>query len=43
MMMSDINFDDKAYWFQRRIYGGMKGTLRLDTLWGDMLGQVPAD
>ena len=41
MMTSDINFDDKAHWFQRRIYGEMKGTLRLDALWGDMLRQIP--
>jgi S-adenosylmethionine-dependent methyltransferase len=42
MMTNDINFDDKAHWFQRRIYGGMKGTLRLDALWGDILGHLPA-
>jgi hypothetical protein len=42
MMTSDINFDDKAHGFQRRIYGGMKGKLRLDALWGDMLRQILA-
>jgi hypothetical protein len=42
MMTSDINFDDKAHWFQRRIYGGMNVALRLDALWWDMLMQIPA-
>ena len=41
-MTGDYNFDGKAQWFQQRIYGGMKGTLRLDALWGDMLRHIPA-
>jgi S-adenosylmethionine-dependent methyltransferase len=40
-MSSDENFDNKAEWFQRRIYGGLKGRLRLDALWDDMLGHIP--
>ena len=40
MMTSDYNLDDKARWFQSRIYGGVKGALRLDALWGDMLRQI---
>jgi hypothetical protein len=42
MMTSDYSFDDKAHGLQRRIYGGMKGTLRLDALRGDMLRQILA-
>lgn len=40
-MKSDHNFDSKAEWFQRRIYGGPKGQLRLEALWGDLLKQIP--
>ena len=40
-MNGDENFDSKAAWFQRRIYGGLKGELRLNALWGDMLKHIP--
>lgn len=40
-MDGDHNFDSKAEWFQQRIYGGPKGQLRLQALWGDMLRHIP--
>jgi S-adenosylmethionine-dependent methyltransferase len=41
-MNSDKNFDGRARRFQDRIYGGMKGQLRLEGLWEDMLAHIPA-
>ena len=35
------NFDEKTDWFKRRIYGGMKGQLRLKALWQDMVEAIP--
>jgi S-adenosylmethionine-dependent methyltransferase len=39
--MAGKNFDDKASRFQRNIYGGMKGRLRLQGLWQDLQQHVP--
>lgn len=35
-MIQDRNFDDLAEHFQRRIYGGLKGDIRLAVLWRDL-------
>lgn len=40
-MNAGKNFDDKTDWFKQRIYGGMKGQLRLKALWQDMLESIP--
>lgn len=35
-MIQDRNFDDLAEHFQRKIYGGLKGEIRLAVLWRDL-------
>lgn len=40
-MTDDTNFDGRAERFQRRIYQGLKGRLRLDTVWQTLLHQLP--
>jgi len=39
-MNAGKNFDEKTDWFKQRIYGGMKGQLRLKALWQDMLESI---
>ena len=41
-MQQDRNFDDLAERFQRKIYGGLKGEIRLAVLWRDLESEVPA-
>ncbi|WP_461520920.1 methyltransferase domain-containing protein [Porticoccus sp.] len=41
MMNTDRNFDDLAERFQRKVYGGLKGDVRLAVLWRDLEEQVP--
>jgi S-adenosylmethionine-dependent methyltransferase len=38
----DRNFDDLADKFARKIYGGLKGDIRLAVIWRDLLAVVPA-
>ena len=33
----DRNFDELAERFERRVYGGLKGDVRLSVLWRDLL------
>ena len=40
-MMDDKNFDDLAERFQKKVYGGLKGDIRLAILWRDLEQQVP--
>ena len=40
-MQQDRNFDDLAERFQRKIYGGLKGEIRLAVLWRDLQDEVP--
>jgi tRNA 5-carboxymethoxyuridine methyltransferase len=40
-MSDDRNFDDLAERFQRKVYGGLKGDIRLAVLWRDLEEQVP--
>lgn len=40
-MTSDRNFDDLAERFQRKVYGGLKGEIRLAVLWRDLEQQRP--
>ncbi len=42
MSTHDHSFDNKADWFEKRIYGGMKGRLRLAALWQDLDEAMPA-
>lgn len=39
--MSDRNFDDLAERFARRVYGGLKGDIRLAVLWRDLQSHLP--
>ncbi|WP_461481305.1 methyltransferase domain-containing protein [Porticoccus sp.] len=41
-MNTDRNFDDLAERFQRKVYGGRKGEIRLAVLWRDLEELVPA-
>lgn len=40
-MNKDRNFDDLAERFQRKVYGGLKGLVRLAVLWRDLETWVP--
>ena len=40
-MIQDRNFDDLAERFQRKVYGGLKGDIRLAVLWRDLEIHVP--
>ncbi|MDX2464183.1 MAG: methyltransferase domain-containing protein [Porticoccus sp.] len=40
-MSKDRNFDDLAERFQRKVYGGLKGDIRLAVLWRDIDEQLP--
>ena len=40
-MSDDRNFDDLAERFQRKVYGSLKGDIRLAVLWRDIEEQVP--
>ena len=40
-MREDRNFDDLAERFQRKVYGSLKGDIRLAVLWRDLEEQVP--
>ena len=40
-MSNDRNFDDLAERFQRKVYGGLKGDIRLAVLWRDLETQLP--
>lgn len=40
-MTEDKNFDDLAERFQKKVYGGLKGDIRLAILWRDLEQQVP--
>lgn len=39
---TDRNFDDLAEKFARKVYGGLKGDIRLAVIWRDLLAAVPA-
>lgn len=39
-MEKDRNFDDLAERFERRVYGGLKGEIRLAVLWRDLLAAL---
>lgn len=41
VMGKDRNFDDLATRFQRKVYGGLKGDIRLAVLWRDLEEWVP--
>ncbi len=41
MADNDRNFDDVANHFANKIYGGLKGTLRLAVLWRDISEILP--
>lgn len=41
-LMQDRSFDGKAARFQKNIYQGLKGQLRLEALWGDLCEALPA-
>ncbi|HIG66824.1 MAG TPA: hypothetical protein EYQ44_03220 [Porticoccaceae bacterium] len=38
---SDRNFDDLAEKFARRVYGGLKGEIRLAVIWRDLVTTMP--
>jgi S-adenosylmethionine-dependent methyltransferase len=38
---NDRNFDDLADKFERKVYGGLKGDIRLAVIWRDLLSLVP--
>jgi S-adenosylmethionine-dependent methyltransferase len=38
---NDRNFDDLADKFERKVYGGLKGDIRLAVIWRDLLSPVP--
>jgi S-adenosylmethionine-dependent methyltransferase len=40
-MNRDRNFDDLAERFQRKVYGGLKGEIRLAVLWRDIEPLLP--
>jgi S-adenosylmethionine-dependent methyltransferase len=40
-MTTDRNFDDLAARFQRKVYGGLKGDIRLAVLWRDLEEWLP--
>ncbi|MEH6467799.1 MAG: methyltransferase domain-containing protein [Porticoccus sp.] len=40
-MNNDRNFDDLAERFKRKVYGGLKGDIRLAVLWRDLEEQIP--
>ena len=40
-MSEDRNFDDLAERFQRKVYGSLKGDIRLAVLWRDLEEQIP--
>jgi len=40
-MIQDRNFDDLAERFQRKVYGGLKGEIRLAVLWRDLEQYLP--
>jgi len=40
-MIKDKNFDDLAERFQKNVYGGLKGDIRLAILWRDLEQQIP--
>ena len=40
-MNQDRNFDDLAERFQRKVYGGLKGDIRLAVLWRDLEQYLP--
>lgn len=39
---SDRNFDDLTEKFSRKVYGGLKGDVRLAVIWRDLLSVMPA-
>jgi S-adenosylmethionine-dependent methyltransferase len=42
-MVEDRNFDDLAERFQRKVYGGLKGDIRLAVLWRDLEESLSGD
>ena len=38
---TDRNFDDLAQKFARKVYGELKGDIRLAVIWRDLLAAVP--
>ena len=40
-MTGDRNFDDLAEKFARKVYGGLKGDIRLAVIWRDLLAAMP--
>ena len=39
---SDRNFDDLSEKFARKVYGGLKGDIRLAVIWRDLLAALPS-
>jgi S-adenosylmethionine-dependent methyltransferase len=37
----DRNFDDLSEKFARKVYGGLKGDIRLAVIWRDLLAALP--
>ena len=37
----DRNFDDLSEKFARKVYGGLKGDIRLEVIWRDLLSVLP--
>ena len=39
--INDRNFDDLSEKFARKVYGGLKGDIRLAVIWRDLLAVIP--